>query len=733
MSLDETQRQTPGQLSAAKNLSRPKGKPPCEIPGYDLDSLLGRGAYGEVWVATAQNTGRRVAIKIYHHRGSLDESMVAAEVEKLVFLSADRYVVQLLEVGWNAEPPYYVMEYLPNGSLEDRLRRGGAMQVEEAINIFRDVVIGLLHAHGKGIFHCDLKPANILLDQDGKARIADFGQSRLSHDQRPALGTLFFMAPEQADIEATPDVRWDVYALGALLYTMLVGEPPFRSSSSVGEIDSSRGLRQRLEKYRHVIATSPPPEEHRKIPGVDRELIQIIDRAVSVNPRHRFHNVQEVLEALNERERQRYRRPLLLLGILGPALLLMIGLFFGWQNYQTAMLTSEHAMISKAYESNQFAAELAATNVSNAINARFEEVERLASDPEFIKLVVQTIEDPELKPILDRLHEVRATGRDQTPDRIAFQQHPNREPLQKRIRDQFELPSQKNTASWFVTDAQGFHLASSFDLEPSVSPIGGYFGYRTYFHGGREDLSPTAPTPSPDETTHLSAVFHSTASGTWKVGMATPMRHEGKIVAVVAMSIDVGKFTSLEPAEHQFAVLVDGRDAPTNGVILQHPLFDQLLEKQQQVPIRFSEEDRYRVKLAKFKQGKPVVGKDPLGGDELGKEYDQNWIFAAKEVPLPHRPGKPINVKGATGLVVVVQEDHSFAVKPIYELGNQLSRQAVLAASLIVLVVLTLWYFVWGALRRVPKGAMATGDTGSVIPPHELTTIVAPSKTGVDP
>ena len=184
---------------------------------------MGAGAYGEVWVALDTNTGRHVAIKFYAHRGGVDWSLLSREVEKLVFLSADRYVVQLLDVGWDAEPPYYVMEYLEHGSLEDLLRREGRLQVDQAVRLFRDVAVGLLHAHGKGVLHCDLKPANVLLDQDSQPRLADFGQSRLSHEQTPALGTLFFMAPEQADPKAIPDVRWDVYALGALLYSMLTG------------------------------------------------------------------------------------------------------------------------------------------------------------------------------------------------------------------------------------------------------------------------------------------------------------------------------------------------------------------------------------------------------------------------------------------------------------------------------------------------------------------------------
>src|SRR5687767_3619564 len=101
------------------------------------------------------------------------------------------------------------MEYLERGSLAELLREG-ALPVGEAVALFRDVAQGLVHAHGKGILHCDLKPANVLLDQDWKPRLADFGQSRLSHEQSPALGTLFYMAPEQADLSALPDAAWDV-------------------------------------------------------------------------------------------------------------------------------------------------------------------------------------------------------------------------------------------------------------------------------------------------------------------------------------------------------------------------------------------------------------------------------------------------------------------------------------------------------------------------------------------
>src|SRR6266478_4472739 len=197
---DLTPVQEADEQRRSENLSMRPLRPPTQVPGYEPECFLGRGAFGEVWVAVDRNTGRRVAIKFYTQRGGLDWSLLSREVEKLAFLFNDRYVVQLIEVGWDANPPYYVMEYLERGSLEDLLQ-GCPIPVDAALPLFREVAVGLVHAHGRGILHCDLKPANILLDQDGKPRLADFGQARLTNDHSPALGTLFYMAPEQANLK----------------------------------------------------------------------------------------------------------------------------------------------------------------------------------------------------------------------------------------------------------------------------------------------------------------------------------------------------------------------------------------------------------------------------------------------------------------------------------------------------------------------------------------------------
>src|SRR5258708_7519751 len=156
MSTDFTQAQGGEDLKRSLKLSQQRGRPPCEVPGYEPRRFLGAGAYGEVWVAIDRTTGRQVAIKFYLHRGGLDWSLLSHEVEKLAFLSADRYVVQLLDVGWDAEPPYYVMEDIERGSLEDLLRRQGKLPTGEAVALFRDVAVGMLPPHAKGVLHSQL-------------------------------------------------------------------------------------------------------------------------------------------------------------------------------------------------------------------------------------------------------------------------------------------------------------------------------------------------------------------------------------------------------------------------------------------------------------------------------------------------------------------------------------------------------------------------------------------------
>ena len=156
------------------------------------------------------------------------------------------------------------------------------MGVEEAVRITKQICGALIEAHGAGVLHCDLKPDNVLLDAQNQVRLCDFGQSRMSHEQSPALGTLYYMAPEQADLEAVPDARWDVYAVGAMIYHMLTGQPPYRDEDVQRKLEAAASLDERLKVYQQHIRESPAPTDHHAIRGVGRSLASIVDHCLAV-------------------------------------------------------------------------------------------------------------------------------------------------------------------------------------------------------------------------------------------------------------------------------------------------------------------------------------------------------------------------------------------------------------------------------------------------------------------
>ena len=720
MAYDQTEQQSHQQQRHAQELSRKRSRPPTDVPGYEPERFLGAGAYGEVWLAVDQNTGRHVAIKFYLHRGGLDWALLSREVEKLVFLSADRYIVQLLDVGWDADPPYYVMEYIENGSLDDLLRERATLPIDRAVELFREVAVGLVHAHGKGVLHCDLKPANVLLDQDHKPRLADFGQSRLSDEQTPALGTLYYMAPEQADLQAVPDACWDVYALGALLYCMLTGEPPHRSEETTTKIDSTTDLADRLACYREAIRSAPPLSAHRRVRGIDRALVEIVDRCLAPEARFRFANVQGVLDALGARDRHRARRPLVVLGFVGPALLLAVMILFGWRGYREAVHKTEADMQMLSFQSNGWAATSVAATVANEIDRYYRAVQDVADDPEFQRLVQATLEHEKLAGMIERLDREQADNE----LRETFEGHAARLELQRYLVGLMNDLEQPKTASWFVCNAAGTQLAAVFDA-PSAATIGHNYAWRSYFHGRFDDL-PRNERPPPGEhigETHLSAAFESTATRAWKVAVSTPIEKDGDFLGIVALAMELGHIVrkhKFEGIQQQFAVLVDGRQGRHRGVILQHPLFDRLLDKNNVLPSELSH-SKYYVSLNGHPSGDTEqvhTYHDPLGDAPGGEAYRRKWIAAEAPVLLDQsrrgEDGQPMTED--SGLIVLVQQDNAAVTQPVRQMGQKLVREGVMALLVVVVVVMALWSFVvrvLGGSTRLVKSAPGNRSTST--------------------
>lgn len=734
MSFDYTQAQSPADEQRSKELSLQRTQPPTEVPGYQAQRFLGAGAYGEVWVGVDQNTGRRVAIKFYAHRRGVDWSLLSREVEKLVFLSADRYVVQLLDVGWDSDPPYYVMEFVENGSLDDLLRKRGTFPVGEAVETFREIAIGLSHAHGKGVLHCDLKPANILLDQDQRPRLADFGQSRLSHEQRPALGTLFYMAPEQADLEAVPDVRWDVYALGAILYCLLVGHPPHRSDHNLSEVETAKDLTERLSRYRRLIQTNPVPDEHRRLPGMDRALADIVTRCLAPNPRERFANVQEVLDALQARDQNRARRPLMVLGFAVPLLLLAVMSFFGWRGYERALKDTELVARQRAIENNAFAAELAAEKVTAEIANYFEVVEEEANRSKLQDLLEPLRENEALL----KLNDPQARDAELVDAKPKFVDDPDRKKLDEylqgrleRYRDSPEFLSAPRFASMFICDRYGTQIAAAHDEDVRARSIGRNLAHRTYFHGGSVELPPL-PRSSENvkhiDKTTMSTVYKSSTTKMWKVAIATPLYQdigEDEVFdGVLVLTVNLGDFEFFRENNAQspdrFAVLVDGREGEDTGTILQHPLFDQLLRDGGKLPEEFPD---FRVPETLLRGTGGQLYQDPLSQHELGKDFNKQWIAAAAPV---HAPGSRRD-DSPTGLIVLVQEDFQRVISPVQELGRRLVREGVLALCVVVAMSVAIWYMVVRMFRD-PAGGGRRGvePAAESTPLHGMETLAAP-------
>lgn len=711
MSADLTEQQSDDDKQRSRDLSLRSTQPPTQAPGYEAQRLLGTGAYGEVWVGRDLNTGRQVAIKFYAHRRSVDWSLLSREVEKLVFLSADRYVVQLLDVGWDADPPYYVMEYIENGSLDELLRREGTLQLTDAVELWTEICMGLAHAHGKGVLHCDLKPANILLDADHRPRLADFGQSRLSHEQRPALGTLFYMAPEQADLQAVPDVRWDVYAMGAILYCLLVGLPPHRNDDSVTHIDTAGDLADRLARYRKLIVTAPQPSEHRRVSGMDRALADIIDRCLAPNPADRFANVQELLDGLNSRSQARARRPLLVLGFAGPLILLSAMLFFGFRGYEQALSETANVAKQAAVENNNFAAQLSAERVTVKIANYFDLCRQEAARAELTEHLAPVANLSSLATLnrsLSTDNEITAARAEFVADaqRAALNSYLDRR-LEKYRAAAAKDPLAPKFASIFVVDRFGTQLGVVFDEDAVASNIGRNVAHRSYFSGIPEvpEFPRATVNPRHIEQTHLSNVFQSASTRRWKVAISTPLTDDkDEFNGVFVLTVNVSDFELVGAAtsEDHFPVLVDGRQGESGGTILHHPLYEELQAKSSKLPKEFFEK-RVPADVLDGTSLKESTGgnyQDPVGEHPLGAEkYKRPWIAVAAPVKLPDAS------KAETGLVVLMQEDYRRVIAPVQQLGRRLLREGLTALAAVVVLSVALWWFVI-RLFREPKREM---------------------------
>ncbi len=668
-------------------------QPPSLVPGYHIQRKIGEGRFGSVWLAREQNTGKQVAIKFYAHRRGVDWSLLGREVEKLAVLYTSRNIVGLLNVGWDHDPPYYVMEYLDNGSLADRLSQG-PLPVRDAVRIATRIAQALVHAHGSGILHCDLKPANVLLDQDWEPRLCDFGQSRLADERSPALGTLFYMAPEQADLKAVPDARWDVYGLGALLYHMVTGQPPYRTPEAEERLRKATSLDHQLTLYRQIALESPKPQQHRQAPGMDSLLTDIIDRCLSISPSRRFPNAQAVLDRLTERERQRSRRPLLLLGFVLPLLLLLSIVPLASNAMYDAMSTTRGNLAERALESDVLTANLLANSLERDLVDRREELLDIAQGEEFRSMVEEYASLP-----LDERRDLMRLLDDKFASMLAKRQELNR----------------KVDSSWFLTDAEGYqrwHRESDGFHGPDTpnrSTLDKKFSYRSYFHGLDENFTAeTAPADlRPLREPRISRPYQSTnsKSGQYRVALSVPIWDSTKenVIGVLARSIELSDLfqdyeravtSQGEESVDRVLALIDSRKwkliAHTDWRLGEYERLTVSPEIQEQLAKLLATP---ATEVAASELDRTDEYFDPMGEIEPQK-YSGRWLAAFCRVGEAGWAD--------TGWIAVVQERRAAAFRAMDDLRTRIWMFGLAAVAIVVALVAGCWWLIVRIVNERP-------------------------------
>jgi hypothetical protein len=260
------------------------------VPGYEVYEVLGKGGMGVVYKAKQLGLDRVVALKMIRYAedaGHEERERFRTEGQAVARL-LHPHIVQVHEVGECQGLPYFSMEFCPKGSLADQLD-GTPWEPRRAAALVETLARAMHAAHVAGIVHRDLKPANVLLAEDGAPKVTDFGLARRldqqGHTRTGALmGTPSYMAPEQAGKAKEAGPAADTYALGAILYELLTGRPPFKAATD-------------MDTMLQVVADEPVPVR-RLQPGVARDLETICLKCLHKDPRRRYASAQELADDL---------------------------------------------------------------------------------------------------------------------------------------------------------------------------------------------------------------------------------------------------------------------------------------------------------------------------------------------------------------------------------------------------------------------------------------------------
>jgi WD40 repeat protein len=261
------------------------------VPGYEILGELGRGGMGVVYKALHLRLNRVVAVKMIlggAHASEADLVRFLAEAEAVAHLQ-HLNIVQIYGSGQHKGLPFFTLEFVPGGSLADKVR-AAPLPPRAAAHLIEQLARGVGYAHAQGVVHRDLKPGNVLLGADGTPKVTDFGLAKRVEGGAgltrtgTVMGTPSYMAPEQAGGQKDVGPAADIYALGAILYELLTGRPPFQAPTAVDTVMQ--------------VVTNEPVPPRRLQPKLPRDLETICLKCLQKEPHRRYASAAELADDL---------------------------------------------------------------------------------------------------------------------------------------------------------------------------------------------------------------------------------------------------------------------------------------------------------------------------------------------------------------------------------------------------------------------------------------------------
>ena len=264
---------------------RGEGVKKFEIPGYQILERLGKGSMGVVYKARQLSVDRVVAVKILLDSLAQNREFIKRfeREAKIAAKLSHNNVVNAIDAGEVGGHYYFVMEYVEGLTIKDHLDQHKAFEEKEAIRIVLAVAEALKHANQRGLIHRDIKPENVILTKDGNVKLADLGLARLTDDEKwglaeagMAIGTPYYISPEQVRGQTDIDIRADIYSLGATFYHMVTGKVPY-SGETPQEV-----MRKHVDATVQIV---PPDHLNTRLSG---GLGLVIETMLAKNREHRY-------------------------------------------------------------------------------------------------------------------------------------------------------------------------------------------------------------------------------------------------------------------------------------------------------------------------------------------------------------------------------------------------------------------------------------------------------------